>query len=141
MADHLVFLACGVLVRVPDNGAEALALIESVETLFDPRWVCPFCPTGYYVAAAMVCANAGQLARARDFLARAEFGAARWPAGPWPAALAEARALLLLADGDQRGAAAALRRAAEGYAANGQSLNERRAREALAQLPVPDVTA
>ena len=134
IAEHLVFLVCGVLVRVPENSADALALIERVETLFDPRWVCPFCPTGYHVAAAMVCAGAGQLARARDFLERAEFGAARWPAGPWPAALAEARALLLLADGDRRGAADALRRAAEGYAANGQSLNERRAREALGRL-------
>jgi hypothetical protein len=42
--------------------------------------------------------------------------------------------LLLLADGDRQGAAGALRRAAEGYAANGQSLNERRAREALGRL-------
>ena len=33
----------------------------------------------------------GQLERAREFLERAEFGAARWPGGPWPAALAEAR--------------------------------------------------
>jgi DNA-binding SARP family transcriptional activator/tetratricopeptide (TPR) repeat protein len=141
MAEHLVFLVCGVLVRVPDNSADALALIERVETLFDPRWVCPFCPTGYYVAAAMVCADAGQLVRAREFLGRAEFGAARWPAGPWPAALAEARALLLLADGDRRGAADALRRAAEGYAANGQSLNERRAREALGRLDTADVAS
>ena len=136
-----MFLVCGVLVRVPDNSADALALIERVETLFDPRWVCPFCPTGYYVAAAMVCADAGQLVRAREFLGRAEFGAARWPAGPWPAALAEARALLLLADGDRRGAADALRRAAEGYAANGQSLNERRAREALGRLDTAGVAS
>ncbi|HET6866563.1 MAG TPA: AAA family ATPase [Solirubrobacteraceae bacterium] len=136
-APHLVFLVCGVLLGVPDDNAEVLALMDRVETLFDPRWVCPFCPTGYNVAAAKACAGAGQLDRARDFLQRAEFGAARWPGGPWPAAVAEARAALLLAEGDQRSAADALRRAAEGYAANGQFLNERRARKSLERLGVP----
>jgi ATP/maltotriose-dependent transcriptional regulator MalT len=87
----------------------------------------------------MACAGAGELERGWAFLERAEFGASRWPGGPWPAAVAEARASLLLAEGDQRNAADALRRAAEGYAANGQSLNERRAREALARLGVARV--
>jgi DNA-binding SARP family transcriptional activator/tetratricopeptide (TPR) repeat protein len=135
-ASHLVYLVCGVLLQVPEDPAEALALIDRVETLFDPRWVCPFCPTGYNVAAAMACAGAGELERGRAFLTRAEFGASRWPGGPWPAAVAEARASLLLAEGDQRNAADALRRAAEGYAANGQLLGERRAREALERLGV-----
>lgn len=133
-AQHLVFLVCGVLIQVPDDSAETLALMDRVETLFDRRWACPFCPTGYNVVAAKACAGAGQLDRARDFLQRAEFGASRWPGGPWPAAVAEARAALLLAEGDERNAADALRRAAEGYAANGQFLNERRAREALERL-------
>ena len=48
--------------------------------------------------------------------------------------MAEVRAELLLADGQQRAATDALRRAAEGYAAAGQLLNERRAREALERL-------
>jgi tetratricopeptide (TPR) repeat protein len=133
-APHLVFLVCGVLLQVPEETPEALALIDRVETLFDPRWACPFCPTGYNVAAAKACAAARQLDRGREFLGRAEFGAARWPGGPWPAAVAEARAALLLAEGDERRAADALRRAAEGYAANGQLLNERRARAALERV-------
>jgi tetratricopeptide (TPR) repeat protein len=134
IASHLVFLVCGVLLLVPEDSSEALALIDRVETLFDPRWVCPFCPTGYNVAAATVCAGAGERERGREFLRRAEFGASRWPGGPWPAAVAEARAWLLVAEGDQQSAADALRRAAEGYAANGQLLGERRAREALERL-------
>ena len=64
LAQHLLFLVYGVLLQVPDEGAEGLALIERAEALFDPRWVCQFCPTGYHVAAATVCARAGQ-ARAR----------------------------------------------------------------------------
>ena len=131
LAQHLLFLVYGVLLRVPEDDAEALALIDQAEALFDPRWVCPFCPTGYHVAAASVCAGAGQLERARDFLQRAEQGAGCWPAGPWPAAVAEVRAELLRAEGDDRAAADALRRAAEGYAAAGLVLSERRARERL----------
>jgi DNA-binding SARP family transcriptional activator len=131
LANHLLFLVYGVLLQVPAEPAEGLALIDRAETLFDPRWVCRFCPTRYHVAAATVFARAGRLERAREFLERAERGAAHWPGGPWPAALAEARAELLLAEGDQRAAADALRRAAEGYAAAGQLLNERLAREAL----------
>jgi hypothetical protein len=61
--------------------------------------------------------------------------------GPWPAAVAEARAALLLAQDDPRAAADALRRAAEGYAAAGQLLNERRAREALERLRSEEISA
>jgi DNA-binding SARP family transcriptional activator len=141
LAQHLLFLAYGVLLQVPDESAEALSLIESAETLFDPRWICGFCPTGYHVAAATVCARAGELERAREFLERAEHGAEAWLGGPWPSAVAEARAGLLLAEGDRGAAADALRRAAEGYAAAGQLLNERRTREALERLGQAEISA
>ena len=134
LAQHLLFLVYGVLLQVPEESVEALALIERAEALFDPRWVCQFCPTGYHVAAATVCARAGEPERAREFLERAEHDADSRMGGPWPAAVAQARAELLLAEGDPRAAADALRRAAEGYAAAGQLLNERRAREALERL-------
>jgi tetratricopeptide (TPR) repeat protein len=132
VAQHLLFLIYGVLLQVPDDDAAALALIERAETLFDPRWACQFCPRGYHLAAAKVCARAGQLERGREFLERADQGARL--GGPWLAAVADARAALLLAEGDDRAGADALRRAAEGYAAAGQLLNERRAREALERL-------
>jgi len=141
LAQHLLFLVYGVLLQVPDEDAEALALIERAETLFDPRWVCRFCPIGYHVAAATVCARAGQPERAREFLERAEHGAGGWQGGPWPAAVAQSRAQLLLAEGDQRAGADALRRAAEGYAAAGQLLNERRAREALERLRSEEISS
>jgi ATP/maltotriose-dependent transcriptional regulator MalT len=130
-----------VLLQVPDEAAEALSLIERAETLFDPRWICQFCPTGYHVVAATVCARAGELERAREFLLRAEHGAGGWLGGPWPAAVAEARAELVLAQGDRRAAADALRRAAEGYAAAGKLLNERRARETLGRLRRAEISA
>jgi tetratricopeptide (TPR) repeat protein len=138
---HLLFHVYAAMLQVADDDAEALAMVDRAETLFDPRWVCQFCPTGYHVAAASVCARAGALERARDFLARAEQGAAGWHGGSWPAAVAEARAQLLLAEGDRRAAGDALRRAAEGYAAAGQILNERRARAALERLGSAQVSA
>ena len=141
IAEHLVFLVCGVLLQVSDEGSAPLALIERVEALFDPSWVCPFCPTGYHVAAAMACARAGQIGRGRDFLERAEYGAGRWRGGAWSAAVAEARAELLLAEDDDHAAADALRRAAEGYAAAGQLLNERRVRKALERIDGATVRA
>ena len=119
------------LVQVPDEPAEALALIDRGELLFEHRWLCGFCPTGYHVAASRVCARAGALDRGRDFLERAQKGAEHWLAGPWPAALAEARGALLLAEGRADAARDALRRAADGYAAAGQLLYERRARATL----------
>jgi DNA-binding SARP family transcriptional activator len=138
---HLLFHVYAALLRVAEDDDEALAMIERAETLFDPRWVCQFCPTGYHVAAASVCTRAGALERAREFLARAEQGAAGWLGGPWPAVMAEARAELLLAEGDRRAGGDALRRAAEGYAAAGQLLNERRARVALEGLRGAEITA
>jgi DNA-binding SARP family transcriptional activator len=141
LAQHLLFLVYGVFLQVPEESAEALALVERAEALFDPRWFCRFCPTGYHVAAATVCARAGEPERAREFLERAEHAADSRMGGPWPAAVAEARAALLLAQDDPRAAADALRRAAEGYAAAGQLLNERRAREALERLRSEEISA
>ena len=138
---HLLFIVYSVLLHVPEEHDEALALVDQAETLFDPRWVCQFCPTGYHVAAATVCARAGELERSRAFIERADSGARGWLGGPWPAAVAEARGELLLAEGDSDAAALALRRAVEGYAAAGQRLNERRAREALERLLSADIGA
>lgn len=131
---HIIYYVYAALLQVPEDAAEALAIADRAETVFEPSWVCGFCPTAYHVAAATVCARAGQLERAHAELAYAEHGAAAWPAGSWPAAVAEARAELLQAEGDAGAAGDALRRAADGYAAAGQHLLERRARAALERL-------
>jgi tetratricopeptide (TPR) repeat protein len=94
---------------------------------------CKFCSADYYVAAASVCARAGHASRAHAFLGRAEQAAGLWNGGPWAAAAAEARAIVLGADGDQVGATQALRRAIAGYSTAGQRLNEARARHALGE--------
>jgi hypothetical protein len=130
----MLFHVYAVLVQVPEEPAEALGLIDRGELLFEQHWLCGFCPTGYHVAASRVCARAGAPERGHQFLTRAQKGAAHWLAGPWPAALAEARGELLLAEDRPDAARNALRRASDGYAAAGQLLCERRARETLDRL-------
>ena len=131
LADHLLYVVHAPLLRVPDDPAEALALLDRAEALLDAEPKCLFCPTDYYIAAATVCARAGEAARAHAFLAHAEHAAGLWKRGPWSAATAEARAAVLTADGDAPGAADALQRAVTGYATAGQRRNAARARDAL----------
>jgi ATP/maltotriose-dependent transcriptional regulator MalT len=131
LADHLLYVVHAPLLRVPEEPAEALALLNRAEALLDAEPKCMFCPADYYIAAATVCARAGESARAHAFLAQAEHAAGLWKRGPWSAAVAEARAAVLAADGDVPGAADALRRAVTGYATAGRRRNAARARHAL----------
>jgi tetratricopeptide (TPR) repeat protein len=131
LARHLLYLVHGVLVQVPADPEEGLQRVDQAEALLSKAPMCAYCPTGYHVAAAMTCAAARQIDRGREHLELAERGAELWPPGPWRAALAEARGRLLIAEGAEGEGAAALRRAAEGFAAAGQRLYERRARSAL----------
>jgi tetratricopeptide (TPR) repeat protein len=133
MADHLVFIVYGPLLRTADDSDERLALVDRAEALLDGNPKCQFCPVDYYLAAATACATAGITARAHDFLARVEHAAGLWNGGPWAAAAAEARGAVLAADGDKEGATEALRRAISGYATAGQRLNEDRARRSLSE--------
>jgi DNA-binding SARP family transcriptional activator/tetratricopeptide (TPR) repeat protein len=134
LARHLLYLVHAAMVQVPADPAARLPVVDRAETLLSGQRMCAYCPTGFYVEAAIACAAGGAVERGRRFLERAAQGAALWPPGPWHAALAEARAHLLLAEGARDEGAAALRRAAEGFAAAGQLLGERRARKTLAGL-------
>ena len=135
LAEHLLFLVYGVLLEIPDEGAGALARDCACRDAIRPALGLPHsAQPAHPLAAATVCARAGQLERGREFLERAEHGAGSWAGGPWQAAVTESRAELLLAEGDQAAAADALRGAAEGYAVAGRLLNERRARDTVERL-------
>jgi DNA-binding SARP family transcriptional activator/predicted ATPase len=131
MADHLIFIVYGPLLRLAETAADALALVDRAEALLDGAPKCRFCPVDYYLAAATACAHAGDTTRAHDFLARVEHTAGLWNGGPWAAAAAEARGAVLSADGERDTATQAFRRAISGYATAGQRLNEDRARRSL----------
>ena len=132
LADHLLFLVHGPFLHVPEDPTDALTRLDRAEALLDTDPKCKFCPADYYTAAATVCARAGESSRAHRFLDHAEHAAGLWKSGPRPAAAAEARAVVLAADGDHDAATDALRRAITGYAIAGQHLNEARVRDRLA---------
>ncbi|MGN6167139.1 MAG: hypothetical protein ACTHQQ_03085, partial [Solirubrobacteraceae bacterium] len=131
LADHLLFVVHGPLLRVPEDPAEALALVDRAEALLDETPKCLFCSIDYYLAAATVCARAGDTTRGHAFLARLETTARLWNGRPWAPAAAEARGAVLGADGDPEAATQALQYAITGYATAGQRTNEARARRTL----------
>ena len=133
LADHLLFIVHAPLLRLAEDHAEALALVDRAEALLDETPKCKFCPIDYYLAGATACARAGDTIRAHAFLARVERTAGLWNGGPWAPAAAEARGAVLAADGDKEAATQALRRAIAGYATAGQRLNEARARRSLGE--------
>ncbi|MGZ4330777.1 MAG: hypothetical protein ACXVXL_22550 [Solirubrobacteraceae bacterium] len=135
IAFHLLYLVYEVMVRAAEEPPEAVAVVEEAEAFLDHAPACIFCPAGLYIAATTGYARAGDLARARSFLARAEGTTPLWTGGPRAAALAEARAAVLTAEGNPHEAAAALADAVAGFAQAGQVLNEARTRAALSGLP------
>ena len=82
LADHLLFIVHGPLLRAAEDPAEALGLLGRAEALLDDAPRCQFCPIDYYLAAATVGANAGETTRAHSFLARVEQTAGLWHGGP-----------------------------------------------------------
>ncbi len=133
LSEHLLLLVHGPLLRVSEDPGEGLAVVVRAEALLAEEPQCRFCPVDYYVAAATVCAAAGETTRARAFLRRVEDVTALWNGGPWAPAAAEARAAVLRAEGEREAATQALRRAIAGYAAAGQDRNEARMRRTLTE--------
>ena len=134
IAFHLLYLVYEGMVRAAGAPAEAVAVVEEAEAFLDRAPACIFCAAGLYIAATIGYARTGDLDRARSFLARAEGTEPLWVGGPRAAALAEARAAVLAAEGSRDEAAAAMAYAAAGFAQAGQVLNEARTRAALSRL-------
>ncbi len=131
---HLLYLVYEVMVRAAREPPETVAIVEEAEAFLDHAPACIFCPAGLYIAATIGYSRTGDLARARSFLARAEGTKPLWAGGPRAAALAEARAAVLSAEGSRDEATAALADAVAGFAHAGQVLNETRTRAALFEL-------
>lgn len=135
LASHLlirIFELAIKLAGTPERRQQVLSDVE--ELLRRPREVCGPCSIGCRVAAAIACAQAGDAARSREWLAGAEHLAGMWQGGPWQAAVWEARAALRLAEGDRTQAAALLREATTLFAQSGRPLDEARCASATASL-------
>lgn len=118
---------------------DALAVIAEAESaMTEAREVCRTCSITFTLPAAVACARAGELGRARQYLADAR-NASPPPSRTtaWNATLAEAEAVLATAAGDTTEAAQRLRAAVRLFAAAGQPADARRCRRALRETRQP----
>lgn len=95
---------------------------------------CEPCSMGYLTSAAAAAARAGDLDRARWFIAEAERIAGMWQGGLWTGAVWEARGILRQAEGEGEQARAMFREAAEAFARAGNRSDAARCLEAVAGL-------
>lgn len=138
---HLLPRIYGTMVRAADGPQEALAVIsEAGVATAEARDVCRACSIAFLLPAAVACAQAGELGRARDYLSAAkQVSAPVWQARAWTAAIAEAEAAVAAAAGQPIQSVEQLRIAAEVFRAAGHTADALRCRRAARRLcaPVP----
>ena len=126
MSQHLLQRVYGTMIRSAPDVESARAVVDQATAALGQEDSCTFCNVMLAVPAAAACADAGDLDDARQHLAVAERSAALWKGTAWQAAIAEARAHLDRAEGDEDAARHRLREAAELFAAAGQPLDVER---------------
>ena len=130
LARHLLQRIYGSLIAAAPDSDAALAVVdEAVETLDEP-FACMYCQVMIAVPAAIACIEGNRLDQARDWLAQATRSAATWQGTAWQGAVAEARAHLARAEGDEAAAGRLLADAAKLFAIAGQTLDAQRCLEA-----------
>jgi ATP/maltotriose-dependent transcriptional regulator MalT len=127
MAPHLMVRMHEGLVAAA-QGAAVLTAVREGEAALIGQVVCPPCSIGFRVAVAQALANNGDLDMAQKRLDEAEQIAGMWSAGPWHAAVWEARGVLRRAQGNEDEAAAMLQEAAGRFADAGRPRDEARCR-------------
>lgn len=127
----------GTMISAAPDPLSACDVVERAEATLGPDDECLFCSIMLAVPAAGACAEAGDLDRARRFLATAETVRTRWEGTAWEASLTEVRAVLARAEGDVAGAGRLLASAAVLFDTAGQPLDAARCRSALGTAPVP----
>jgi tetratricopeptide (TPR) repeat protein len=127
----------GALIDAAADPESACAVLDRAEATVAPDERCPFCTIMLAVPAARVCADAGDLDRARSYLAVAEGVEARWAGTAWTASLLEVRAALARAEGDDAAARDLLGSAAALFDSFGQPLDAARCRDPARALAVP----
>jgi DNA-binding SARP family transcriptional activator len=134
VANHLLPLIYGGLIEASEGGEALQAVHEGEATLRELQRTCAPCSMSFHIGAAKTCA-ATEPERARSHLDQAAQIATMWRGGPWHAAVAEARAMLLSSDGgDASEVRSLLEEAAAGFEAGGRRRDAERCRDALAEL-------
>jgi DNA-binding SARP family transcriptional activator len=102
---HLLQRIHGTFIAAAEDPAGAMVMVEQAEATLAENDRCTFCDVMFAAPATIACAEAGDIDRARGYLAMAERSASYWAGTAWPGAVAEARAHLSAALGEDGEAA------------------------------------
>jgi tetratricopeptide (TPR) repeat protein len=83
LAQHLLPRIYDVAIRAAQDPASALHALEEAEEALAETPACTACSIGFLIAAAISCAQAGALDRARSYGERASHVAGMWQGGAW----------------------------------------------------------
>ena len=111
-----------------------MSVVRVAEQELGQMHSCEPCSMGFLTSAAMASARAGELDRARSFIAEAERIAGMWQGGLWTGAVWEARGILRQAEGEVDQARAMFREAAQAFARAGNQSDAARCFEAAAEV-------
>jgi DNA-binding SARP family transcriptional activator len=134
LVTHLLVRVFGTMIQAAPDPKKAITVLRSAERELSQMHSCEPCSMGYLTTAAAVAARAGELERARAFLAEAERIAGMWQGGLWTGAVWEARGILRQAEGDGEQARAMFREAAHAFDRAGNQSDAARCLEAAAGL-------
>jgi len=134
LASHLLQRIYGTLVAAAPDSEAAMAVVEESVEAADEHTTCIMCHVMIAVPASIAYAEGGRLDEARAWLAEAEVSAALWQGTAWQAAVREARAHLVRAEGDEAAARRLLDEAAGLFEEAGQPLDAQRCYDALDTL-------
>jgi DNA-binding SARP family transcriptional activator len=134
LSEHIQPLAYAGLLRATDDPELGRARLDDAEAAMRGALICSYCGMAFRVAGSVAAARAGLPDRAADLLAAAEQTAVLWRAGPWPAALDEARGELMLARGDVDGGRASLGAAHDMFGLQGRPVDAQRVATRLSSL-------
>lgn len=125
---HLLQRIYGTLVRAAPDPAAARAVVDQAAATMADQDRCQFCTIMLDVPATIACAAVHDVAAAREWLASAQRSAAIWQGTAWRAAVLEAEAAVLRAEGDEAAASVLLDEAAALFGEAGQPLDAARCR-------------
>lgn len=136
LASHLMVRVFGTMIQAAE-AKDSLAVVRRAERELAQMRSCEPCSMGYLTSAAAACAEAGELDRARSFIAEAERIAGMWQGGRWTGAVWEARGVLRQAEGSAEQARAMYREAAQEYSRSGNRLDATRCTHAADHVQGP----
>ena len=128
LARHLLQRIYGTMILAATDPLTARAIVDRAESTLGTEDNCVFCSIMLSVPAVMACAAVGDFEHAHHHLRQAEGSAMMWEGTAWEAATAEARAVVLAAEGDLAAAQTELAAAIERFEQAGHPLDVARCR-------------